>query len=105
VSELKKLLKEGKDWLNAFDVCLNGEDAQMVKLVEEILTLRRKIDELEKKLAEAVEALRFYSIYSPRQFPEGYYEICIEEEVGGHNRFGTMASKTLKSLEEKEGER
>ena len=66
---------------------------------------QKKIDALEKKLAEAVEALRFYSIYSPRQFPEGYYEICIEEGIGGHNRFGTIASKTLKSLEEKESER
>jgi len=53
----EELLEEGRDWLNAFDICLNGEDAQMVKLVEEILTLRRKIDELEKKLAEAVELI------------------------------------------------
>ena len=37
----EELLEEGRDWLNAFDICLNGEDAQMVKLVEEILTLRR----------------------------------------------------------------
>jgi len=57
VSELKKLLKEGKDWLNAFDVCLNGEDAQMVKLAKETLTLKKKIEDLEAKLAEAVELI------------------------------------------------
>ena len=58
MSELKKLLKEGKDWLNAFDVCLNGEDAQMVKLAKETLTLKKKIEDLEAKLEEAVKILK-----------------------------------------------
>ena len=80
----EELLEEGRDWLNAFDICLNGEDAQMVKLVEEILTLRRKIDELEKKLAEAVELID-----------------CTSDRWG---KCKCRSCKFLESLEEKEAQ-
>ena len=63
---------------------------------------QKKIDALEKKLAEAVGALRFYGTYNPHQFPEGYYEICIEKGIGGHIRFGTLARKTLEEIEKGE---
>ena len=85
MSELKKLLKEGKDWLNAFDVCLNGEDAPMVKLAKETLTLKKKIEDLEAKLAEAVELID-----------------CTSDRWG---KCKCRSCKFLESLEEKEGAR
>ena len=58
--------------------------------------------DLKAKYQKAKRTLDFYATYSPFQFPEGYYEICIEKGVGGHNRFGTLARQTLAELGEKE---
>ena len=43
-------------------------------------TIREKLLHENKVLREAVE---FYATFTPHQFPEGYYEICIEEGMGG----------------------
>lgn len=48
-----------------------------------------------KSLAEIIEkqseALAFYATFSPRQHPEGYYEIHIAPGEGGEVRFGKRA--------------
>jgi hypothetical protein len=49
----------------------------------------------EAKVQKLVRALEFYAIYSPRQHPEGFYEIHVAPGEGGEVRFGTLARKIL----------
>lgn len=52
-----------------------------------------------EKLEKARVALRFYGTYSPRQHPEGFYEIHVAPGEGGEVRFGTRAREALKEIE------
>lgn len=69
---------------------------------DEITRLESELTDLKAKYQKVKRTIDFYATYSPFQFPEGYYEICIEKGVGGYNRFGTLARKTLAELGEKE---
>ena len=60
-------------------------------------TILSLISELER----AREALKFYATYSPRQHPEGYYEIHAAPGEGGEVRFGTKARQTLEQMKVK----
>ena len=57
--------------------------------------------ELEKENAKLREALEFYATFSPREHPEGFYEIHIAPGECGEIRFGTRARTALKEVEGK----
>ncbi len=63
----------------------------------------RRANNLEEKLKLAVSALKFYATYSPRQHPEGYYEIHVAPGEGGEVRFGTLAKEALAKLQNSGG--
>jgi hypothetical protein len=67
------------------------------KVNKEMRDQQHQIETLQKAVIELVEMGEFYRVHQPRQFPEGYYEICLEEGHGGHDRFGTKARTTLQS--------
>jgi hypothetical protein len=51
------------------------------------------------------QALEFYATYTPRQHPEGYYEMHVAPGEGGEVRFGTFARLTLAKWRGKENEK
>jgi len=60
------------------------------------------IDNIEARLKEAEEVIRFYSIHKPHQYPEGYYEINLKEGEGGYVPHGTKARTYLEKYKELE---
>ena len=56
---------------------------------------QERMNELQSEVARLRKVADFYATFQPFQFPEGYYEICIEPGVGGHNKFGTLAREAL----------
>lgn len=60
-------------------------------------------DEMNQQVQLLEDALKFYGTFSPRQHPEGYYEIHISPGMGGEDRFGTKARQALESLSQLRG--
>lgn len=61
----------------------------------ENLKLQTSLTEAREACRKMAGALEFYGTFSPRQHPEGFYEIHVSPGVGGEDRFGTKARETL----------
>lgn len=78
---------------------LEGQEDRWRKWRDEKLAEAQRFkDLLDAALAKAQameQALEFYATYTPRQHPEGYYEMHVAPGEGGEVRFGTFARLTL----------